>query len=87
MSSDPRIPPSSDCVLRYLLDKRAAALPDKTFVIFEDGTEWSYAELRSKVRSTAEALQSLGVKQGDHILVWLPNGLSCLKVWFAINYL
>jgi carnitine-CoA ligase len=87
MSSDPRIPPSSDCVLRYLLDKRAAASPDKTFVIFEDGTEWSYGELRSKVRSTAEALQSLGVKQGDHVLVWLPNGLSCLRVWFAVNYL
>jgi crotonobetaine/carnitine-CoA ligase len=87
MSSDPRIPPRSDCVLRYLLDKRAAAMPDKTFVIFEDGTEWSYGEFVGRVRSTAEALQDIGVKQGDHVLVWLPNGLDCLKVWFAINYL
>lgn len=87
MSADLRVPTRDDCVLRYLLDQRAAAMPEKTFVIFEDGTEWSYAGLRDKVRVTAAALEALGVKQGDHVLVWLPNGLDCLKVWFAINYI
>ncbi len=87
MSADQRIPPRDECVLRYMFDKRAAAMPDKTFVVFEDGTEWSYAVFRDKVRVTAAALQDLGVKQGDHVLVWLPNGLDCLKVWFAINYI
>ena len=87
MTTDPRVPARDECVLRYLLDKRAAAMPDKTFVMFEDGTQWSYSALRSKVRVTAAALQRLGVKQGDHVLVWLPNGLDCLKVWFAINYI
>lgn len=87
MSSDPRIPDRDDCVLRYLLDRRAQQRPDKTFVIFEDGTEWSYAIFRDKVRTTAAALQSLGVKQGDHVMVWLPNSLDCLTIWFAINYI
>ena len=29
----------------------------------------------------------LGVKQGDRVLVWLPNSADCLRVWFGLNYL
>ncbi|GGC74489.1 AMP-binding protein [Chelatococcus reniformis] len=87
MPLDPRVPPRDECVLRYLLDARADQMPDKPFVVFEDGAAWSYAELRQRVRTAARALQDLGVKQGDHVLVWLPNGPDCLKIWFAINYI
>ena len=27
------------------------------------------------------------MQQGEHVLVWLPNGPECLVTWFAINYL
>jgi crotonobetaine/carnitine-CoA ligase len=55
--------------------------------LFEDGSEWSYAECRSIVRATAAALQSLGVCQGDRVLAWLPNSTDIVRVWFAANYL
>ena len=30
-------------------------------------------------------MHSLGVKQGQTVLVWLPNGYQCLRAWFGIN--
>ena len=36
---------------------------------------------------TANALRALGVKQGERVLVWLPNGADCLRAWFGLNYL
>ncbi len=85
--SDPRIPNRDACVSRYLLDRWAAARPDKTHVIFEDGEEWSFADMRRRVIAKAVGLQRLGVKQGDRVAVWLPNGRDALLAFYAINYL
>ena len=85
--SDPRIPAADRCVLRYLLDRLAAKTPDKTFCVFEDGVEWSYARTRAEVIKTAIGLQSLGLRQGDHLLSWLPNGADTLRMFFGANYM
>jgi crotonobetaine/carnitine-CoA ligase len=85
--SDSRIPAADRCVLRYLLDRLAAATPDKTYCVFQDGTEWSYAQTRDEVIKTAIGLQSLGVKQGDHVLSWQPNGPDALRMFYGANYL
>ena len=71
-------------MLRPLLDRRAAEHPDRLYAIFPDGSQWSYGELHRRVRQTARSLQDLGVKQGDNVLVWLPNGPDILRIWFAI---
>lgn len=84
---DPRIPDPELCVLRPLLDRRAQSTPDKVFVRFADGSEWTYARLRDVVVDTAIGLQALGVQQGDHVLSWLPNGPDSLRIWLALNYL
>ncbi|QQS14336.1 MAG: AMP-binding protein [Rhodospirillales bacterium] len=84
---DPRVPAPEDCVLRHLVDRRAATTPDKVFVRFDDGAEWTYAELRRRVARAAAGLQRLGARQGDMVLSWLPNGPDALVVWFALNYL
>jgi len=85
--TDRRIPAAELCVLRPLLDRRAAETPDKTFARFADGSEWTYRQLHEVVRRTAAGLQALGVRQGDHVLSWLPNGPDALRVWFGLNYL
>lgn len=85
--TDHGVTPRESCVLRYLLDARAAAFPDRTYVVFEDGAGWTYAEFRQRVRAAAGGLEKLGVKRGDHVMVWLPNGPEILTVWFAVNYL
>ncbi len=85
--ADPRVPDRATCVLRYLLDHWAADRPDQQYVVFEDDSHWTYAELRRRVVGVAVGLQKLGVKQGDHVAVWLPNSGDALLIFFAINYL
>ncbi len=84
---DPRMPKPDACVQRYMLDRLASSQPDKTFANFADGTEWTYAETRALAVRTANALRNLGVRQGERVLVWLPNSADCLRVWFGLNYL
>ena len=87
MSGDPRVPAREDCVLRHLLERRAAEAPDQTFLLFDGGEAWTHAELLAEARATAAGLQDLGVRQGDHVVCWLPNGREILRFWFAVNYL
>jgi crotonobetaine/carnitine-CoA ligase len=84
---DPRVLPPEACVLRPLLDRRAAEHPGKVFVRFADDTDWTYAEVHHQVRETAAGFQRLGVRQGENVHVWLPNGPDALRVWFALNYI
>lgn len=84
---DPRVPDRRTCVLRYLIDDHAAERPDQTYVVFENGDSWTYADLRRRVRALAAGLEAQGVRQGDHVAVWLPNGREALLTFYAVNYL
>jgi len=84
---DPRIPPDDRVVLADLVDRHAAERPGRLFAVFEDGSRWTYGALHAHVRGTAAGLAALGVRRGDRVAVWLPNGADMLRVWFAINYL
>ena len=84
---DPRVPADVDCVLRPLLERRAAETPDKVFALFADGSAWTYREAREAARRAAVGFHRLGVAQGDTVLSWLPNGPEALRVWFGLNYL
>ena len=84
---DARIPDAETCVLRNVIERHAYERPGTVFVRFSDGGEWSYRELRDRVRRTAAALQAIGVAQGEPVLVWLPNGAEGLRSFFAINYI
>ena len=87
-TTDPRIPPRNRVVTRDLLDRWAQERPDKVFVKFSDNDEtWTYREFRDMVIQTAVGLQDLGVAQGHHVLVWMPNSRENLRVYFAISYL
>ena len=81
------VPVREECVLRYVLDRWAAERPDQIFARFENGSEWSFAETRKRIRRLGAALQTLGVTQGDHVVVWLPNGKESLEAYFAIGYI
>lgn len=85
--SDPRVLERRKCVLRYLIDDFAASQPDAIYAVFEDGGQWTYAQLRDLVVRKAAGLQKLGVARGDHVAVWLPNGREALITFYAINYL
>ncbi len=84
---DPRVPSSEECVLRPLLERRAADTPGKVFAHFADGSTWTYRQASDAARRTAMGFRRLGVAQGDTVLSWLPNGPDALRVWFGLNYL
>lgn len=84
--TDNNPPAAAECVLRELLDLHAVERPDEIFATFGDGSSLSWAAMRTAARRTGAALQALGVRQGDHVLCWLPNGPDLLRLWFAINY-
>lgn len=81
------IPSREECVLRYLLEGWARTRPDKVFVRFVDGVEWTYRETLGHARRAAAGLAGLGVEPGDVVLVLLPNGPDFLKAWFGSNFL
>lgn len=85
--SDPRIPPREKVVLRYLLEQHASEQPDGVFVRFDNGEEWTYADMLRIARSHAAAFRELGVEQGDHVLSFLPNSPESIAVWYGLNYL
>ena len=87
MTTDPRIPHRDEIVLRYLLERRAEEDPGKVFAIFDGGPTWTREELLATVRQTAASLDSLGIRPGDNVVCWLPNGPDVIRFWFAINYL
>ena len=85
--ADPRIPNRDECVLRYLLDRWAVERTDKAHIVFADGEEWTFGELQKKVRAKAAGFRELGVQQGEHVAVWLPNGREAIITFYALNYL
>ncbi len=87
-TTDPRVPARDRVVTRDLMDRFERECPDKIYIEFGDnGEQWTYRDLRTMVIQTAIGLQQLGVSQGDHVLVWMPNSREHLRVFFAINYL
>ncbi|WP_213879384.1 AMP-binding protein [Pseudomonas sp. dw_358] len=84
---DPRIPAREECVVRYLLDRWATERPDEPFAVFWRGATLTYRQMRDAAIRAAAGLAALGVKQGDTVVVWLPNGQRCLETWFGINWL
>lgn len=83
---DPAPPTADQCVNSRLIDRFAAETPDKVFIRFETGETWTWAETRIKALETAAALQARGVKKGDIVAAWAPNGPALLRAWFGANY-
>ncbi len=79
--------PAETCVTRTALDKWAERQPDAVFAAFPEAPSWTYRAFRDRVVRAAIGLQRIGVRQGDHVLVWLPNGPAVLTVLVAVNYI
>jgi crotonobetaine/carnitine-CoA ligase len=81
------LPEARDCVLGVMLDEHAERRPDDVVAVFDDGATWTWAQARDAVRVTAGVLRTLGVREGDLVGMWLPNGPTAVRVWWAVNWL
>ena len=81
------VPPRDQCVLRYVLERCATEHPQRPYIRLADGSAISYGAFHDDVRRAAAGLARLGVKQGDTVNVWMPNGVEMIRLWFAINWL
>lgn len=75
------------CVFPTLLEKWCKEQPDKVFAKFFGGESWTYAQTQRLAARTANSLAELGVKQGDYVLCWMPNGPEMIRTWLGINML
>jgi crotonobetaine/carnitine-CoA ligase len=81
------IPPREVCVLPAMLDDQAGRRGDKPLILFEGDEAWTYAEARTVGRRTAAALQALGIRRGEPVLVWLPSTSTIVRVHFGLSYM
>ena len=64
--------PSPALALGDLLDGAAARYPDREAVVFRD-ERVTYRELKRRADDFARGLLDLGVRPGDHVVLWMPN--------------
>lgn len=92
-TTDPRIPPRDHVVSRYLIDRWAESQPDKVFLKFDDpdcpngGEEWTYKAFRERAIRAGLGFQRLGVRQGDHVVVWGPPGREHTLAYLGLHYI
>ncbi len=79
--------PAEHCVFGSLLARWASERPDASFARFPNQPAWSYRQAYELACQTADRLRTLGVRQDDRVLCWLPNGPEMLRVWLAVNLL
>lgn len=74
-------------VLGPLLEQQAELRGDRTYVLFESGETWTFAEALTEARRSAHALAAIGVGAGDRVAAWSPTVPASLRAWFGANLL
>ncbi|MBM4394622.1 MAG: long-chain fatty acid--CoA ligase [Deltaproteobacteria bacterium] len=66
-----------------VLDKTAAAFPDRSATLFE-GHRLTYGQLKDQSDRLATALVRLGLKAGDRVAIQLPNLPQTVVAWLGV---
>jgi len=66
------------------MDQFAEETPDHPALV-EDTVAWSYRELHQAVRKIAEALQSLGIRPGDRMMIVSENCIALAGLLLAAS--
>src|SRR5581483_5305534 len=66
--------------LGQMVDRSAERFPDREAVVFK-GERLSYARLKQRADDFARGLLDLGLRPGDHVVLWMPN---CVE-WNVAN--
>jgi crotonobetaine/carnitine-CoA ligase len=80
-----RLPPS-DQTLGALLERQAAAYPDRVLLRDEDG-DCTYAEMRDAAARLAATLAGHGVERGERIAALTDRAIPLVELWLACAWL
>jgi crotonobetaine/carnitine-CoA ligase len=69
--------------LPAIVDRMAAADPDRTFAIFHTGAALTWGETKARADAWAARLSSFGVRRGDVVATLLDAGLEALCLWLG----
>jgi crotonobetaine/carnitine-CoA ligase len=75
-----------EMVIPRLLEQKAVERPDAVFVHYGE-ERWSYAQVEDAAARLASGLHDLGVKRGDRVGLFLPNGPAFVNTYFALGKL
>jgi crotonobetaine/carnitine-CoA ligase len=84
---EPRLPSPAECSLGHLLRERARIEPEGAFAAFDNGVWWTNSGAADAAASLARAFHALGVRPGDMVAIWQPNGPNMLRALFACSLL
>ena len=70
--------------IHHVMDQFAENTPDQPALV-EDTVTWSYRELHDAVRQTAAALQSLGIRPGDRVMIVSENCIALAGLLLAAS--
>src|SRR6202022_2651091 len=70
--------------IHEVMDEFSEATPDHPALV-EDNTTWSYRQLHCAVRQIAAALQSLGIRPGDRIMIVSENCIALAGLLLAAS--
>lgn len=84
-SPDIELPTREEAVIAELIERNAAATPDKVFAVFPGDNEWTCARAAEETWRWGNALAGLGAGYGDCISVWIPTSPDILGAWFGAN--
>jgi fatty-acyl-CoA synthase len=72
--------PFAGATVPGVVDRAAARWPEREALVFGDD-RLTFTALRDRARGLAAGLATLGIRQGDHVAVWLPNR----PAWFVVQ--
>lgn len=68
--------------LAYALERNAQIKPDFVAVVFKNN-RFTYRSINEETNRYANMLHEKGIKQGDRVCIWLPNGMEFIYAFFA----
>ena len=80
--------PREEWLLPLVLRRRAEESPDRPFLQWSgEGPYRSYGEANRLANRLAHGFAALGVGKADRVVLFLPNSLDLVFMWFALNKL
>ena len=76
-------PSREECVVPAMLAAAAEEVPDKVYIAFAGGAEWTFAQTLEESWRGAAALASLDVGFGDRVSVLAPASEDLMRVWYG----